>query len=165
MSRLVWVVGVVCAACGSSGDPAPAPEPVREPAPPSLAPAAAVVRNKVDMRTGWSDVATVGDCWYFSGPTGRETRLAGPITLARDGDKVTATLGGATFTGTYRDSELDLARDATHRFDDLWTTHERIHGAFKSGKITAHYHYEECEQGTHCPNHCTIEATLELAAI
>ena len=124
-----------------------------------------MVRNRVDMRTGWSDVATVGDCWYFSGPTGRDTRLAGPITLARDGDKVTATIGGATFTGTYRDSELDLARDATHHFDDLWTTHERIHGAFKSGKITAHYHYEECEQGTHCPNHCTIEATLELAAI
>jgi hypothetical protein len=159
---------VVCAACGSGDEPAPAIQPVRELAPPqpvAPAPAAAVVRNKVDMRTGWNDVATVGDCWYFSGPTGRDTRLAGPITLARDGDKVTATIGGATFTGTYRDSELDLARDATHHFDDVWTTHERIHGAFKSGKITAHYHYEECEQGTHCPNHCTIEATLELAAI
>jgi hypothetical protein len=157
---------VVCAACGSGEEPAPASEPAPpQHAAPAPVPAAAVVRNKVDMRTGWSDVATVGDCWYFSGPTGRDTRLAGPITLARDGDKVTATIGGATFIGTYRDSELDLARDATHHFDDAWTTHERIHGAFKSGKITAHYHYEECEQGTHCPNHCTIEATLELAAI
>ena len=162
------MVLVGCVACGTSSDPAPAAAPAREVALPQNAappPAPAVVRNRVDMRTGWSDVATVGDCWYFSGPTGRDTRLAGPITLARDGDKVTATIGGATFTGTYRDSELDLARDASHHFDDLWTTHERIHGAFKSGKITAHYHYEECEQGTHCPNHCTIEATLELAAI
>lgn len=163
---MVWVA---CVACGTSSDPVPTAEPAREVAPPQPAPppapVPAVVRNRVDMRTGWSDVATVGDCWYFSGPNGRDTRLAGPITLARDGDKVTATIGGATFTGTYRDSELDLARDATHHFDDLWTTHERIHGAFKSGKITAHYHYEECEQGTPCPNHCTIEATLELAAI
>ncbi|MEP6863929.1 MAG: hypothetical protein ABJE66_25095 [Deltaproteobacteria bacterium] len=168
MWRMVSVVGVACVACGSSSDPAPAAAPVREVAPPqnaAPAPAPAVVRNKVDMSTAWSDVAAVGDCWYFSGPAGRDTRLAGPITLARDGDKVTATIGGATFTGTYRDSELDLARDASHHFDDAWTTHERIHGAFRSGKITAHYHYEECEQGTHCPNHCTIEATLELAAI
>ena len=165
----MWrLVLVGCVACGTSSDPTPAAAPAHEVALPqnaAPAPVPAVVRNRVDMRTGWSDVATVGDCWYFSGPTGRDTRLAGPITLARDGDKVTATIGGATFTGTYRDSELDLARDATHHFADLWTTHERIHGAFKSGKITAHYHYEECEQGTHCPNHCTIEATLELAAI
>lgn len=117
------------------------------------------------MQASWRDVAAFSDCWYFSGPNGRDTRLAGPITLARDGDRVTATLGGATFTGTYRDRELDLARDATHRADDVWTTHERIRGAFEAGKISAHYHYEECERGTHCPNHCTIEATLELAAI
>jgi hypothetical protein len=166
MWRMVLVAGV---ACGQASDPAPAPAPVAAPTPSSPAPAPArapaSVRNRVDMHTGWRDVATVGDCWYFSGPDGRDTKLAGPITLARDGDKVTATIGGATFTGTYRDSELDLARDATHRFDDVWTTHERIHGNFKAGKITARYHYEECEQGTPCPNHCTIEATLELAAI
>ena len=162
MWRLAFVMVV---ACGQGDDPAPpafAPAPVvAAPSPPPIP----VVRNKVDMRTAWADVAASAGCWYFSGPNGRDTRLSGPITLVRDGDKVSATIGGATFTGTYRDSELDLARDATHRFDDVWTTHERIHGAFKSGKITGHYHYEECEHGTRCPNHCTIEATLELSAI
>lgn len=162
MWRLAFAMVVACGQ-GDAPEPPPAlpPPPVVAAPPP---PAPAVVRNKVDLRTAWTDVAASAGCWYFSGPNGRETRLAGPITLVRDGDKVTATIGGATFTGTYRDSELDLARDATHRFDDLWTTHERIHGAFESGKITGHYHYEECEQGTRCPNHCTIEATLELSA-
>jgi len=164
----MWRLALVaCAAC-SQADPPPPPAPtvappeIVAPAPP---PVPAVVKNRVDMRTAWTEVAASDGCWYFSGPNGRDTRLSGPITLARDGDKVTATIGGATFVGTYRDSELDLARDATHRFDDLWTTHERIHGSFRSGKITGHYHYEECEQGTRCPNHCTIEATLELSAI
>jgi len=164
MWRLALAVCVAgCQADAPAPSPAPAPAPeVPAPAPP---PVPAVVKNRVDMRTAWTEVAVSDGCWYFSGPNGRDTRLAGPITLARDGEKVTATIGGATFKGTYRDSELDLARDATHRFDDLWTTHDRIHGAFKSGKITGHYHYEECEQGTRCPNHCTIEATLELSAI
>jgi hypothetical protein len=112
------------------------------------------------MHAGWSAIRADDTCWYFSGPNGRDTKLAGDIAFKRDGDQVTATLGGATFTGTYRDNVLQLARTSQHQADGTWTVNEKIEGDYVGGKMIARYHYDECLVGTRCPNQCTIEATL-----
>jgi len=114
------------------------------------------------MHAGWSSIHADAECWYFSGPDGRDTKLAGDISFKREGERVTATIGGATFTGTYRDNVLDLERTSQHQADGTWTVHEKIVGDYVGGRVTARYHYDECLVGTHCPNHCTIEATLSF---
>ena len=115
------------------------------------------------MHATWSKIVTVEDCWYFSGPSGRDTKLTGDAEVTRDGDRITLTLGGATFTGTYVGTELSLARKTVHDFSDPWTVQETIKGPYREGAIDAKYRYTECEHGTACPNHCTITAELRIA--
>ena len=120
------------------------------------------------MHTTWSNVLTPRDtCFYFSGPRGRDTQLVGDAVLERDGDKVTMTWGNVAFTGTYRDSVLELQRRSTHQYSGQWTTTEVIKGEYRAetGTVTAKYHYEECEQHKPCPGPCHIEADLDLGAI
>lgn len=112
------------------------------------------------MHTEWTKIRSESSCWYFSGPSGRDDRLSGDISFHRDGDQVTATIGGATFTGTYRDNVLELARKSRHSADGTWNVNETIIGDYIGGKMIARYHYDECLVGTQCPNHCKIEATL-----
>jgi hypothetical protein len=117
------------------------------------------------MHATWGAVKTdEQNCWYFSGPTGRDTKLAGDVVFDRDGPQVTMTFGGATFRGTYRDSVLDLERASTHVFDGRWTTKEHIHGDYVGGKVLARYHYEECHVGEPCPNECRIDGALVFGA-
>jgi hypothetical protein len=168
----MWRIAVVLVACSSSSEaPAPAPAPVRDeeaPPPPPPPPMKETPRATGTMHATWGVVTTVGACWYFSGPTGRDTKLVGDAQLTRDGDKVTMVFGGATFTGTFAPAagggnELRLGRTTVHDFDDPWTVTEQIHGPYREGAIIARYRYEECERGTHCPNHCTIDGELTLS--
>jgi hypothetical protein len=121
------------------------------------------------MHATWSNVNTTREsCFYFSGPRGRDNQLVGDAVLERDGDKVTMRWGNATFTGTYRDTVLDLQRKSTHSFGDQWTTTEKIHAEYhaqdEGGKLVGTYVYEECEQHQRCPGDCRIEADLDLGA-
>ena len=160
---------MVVVGCGSpSEEPVPAPAPVPREAPLPPPPPTETPRAHGTMHATWAKIVTVGDCWYFSGPNGRDTKLVGDAQLTRDGDQVTMTLGGATFTGTFAASggnagELQLGRTTLHDFDDPWTVTEKIHGPYREGAIIAKYRYVECERGTACPNHCTIDAELTLS--
>ena len=115
------------------------------------------------MHASWGTVQTDDSCWYFSGPAGRDTHLAGDVTFDRDGANVTMTFGGVTFKGTYRDSVLELERQAGYVFDGRWKTRETIKGDYLAGKVVARYHYEECLVGTKCDDRCWIDATLLFA--
>ena len=158
MWRFAWVL----VACGDPSVVAPAhhqpPTPALVPLPPPPVPSA-----HAKMHTSWGAVRTDDRCWYFSGPAGRDTHLAGEVMFDRDGANVTMTFGGVTFTGTYRDNVLDLERNASYVFDGRWMTRETIKGDYLAGKVVARYHYEECLVGTACDDHCAIDATLLFA--
>jgi hypothetical protein len=161
--RLALAIAFV--ACSSpSEEPAPAPAPLpHETPPPPPPPVKETPRATGTMHATWAKTVTVGDCWYFSGPNGRDTKLVGDAQLTRDGDKITMVLGGATFAGEFTNGELRLGRTTLHDFDDSWTVTEKIHGPYREGAIIAKYRYEECERGTTCPNHCTIDGELTLS--
>ena len=115
------------------------------------------------MKATWSKIVTVDDCWYFSGPDGRDTKLAGEVEITRDGEALTLAFGRAKFTGTIKNGELVLGRKTSGDFGDTWSIVETIRGKYLEGAVRAHYTYAECEAGTHCPNKCTLTAELVLA--
>ncbi len=126
-------------------------------------PAVPAPSTHATMHSTWGAVKTDASCWYFSGPAGATTRLAGDAVFDRDGANVTMTFGGATFKGTYRDSVLELERKAGYVYQGRWTTRETIKGAYLAGKIVAHYRYEECQLGVTCDDRCWVDANLLLA--
>jgi hypothetical protein len=152
---------MVLVACGNDppAPPPPAQAPVIAPAP-SSPPDAPPPPSHARMHATWTHIRAEEGCWYFSGPGGRDNKLEGDIAFKRDGDQVTATIGGAVFTGTYRDNVLVLERKSRHTADGTWNVDEKITGDYVGGKMVARYHYEECLVGTRCPNHCAIAATL-----
>jgi hypothetical protein len=174
--RWLWVVLVACDS-GSAAPPAPPPAPPEPAAPAAPAPAAPATQTggggapapapvptqRGNMHSHWSHIVTVDDCWYFSGPEGRDNRLAGDVELERSGDKIHMQWGNASFDGTFKAGELDLERTTTHEFGDPWSATEHIHGKYIEGAIHAKYTYKECERGTACPNKCSIDAELDLS--
>jgi hypothetical protein len=161
----MWRV-VIAVLIGCSDHTSVEQAPVAPPAPAPVAPpkpVAPVTPSHARMHATWTEIRSSGGCWYFSGPAGRDARLWGDAVFDRDGERVTMNFGGAVFAGTYRDRVLELDRTSTHVFDKTWTVTETIRGEYLAGTVTAHYHYEECERGTRCPNECTIEATLAFS--
>jgi len=108
----------------------------------------------------WSRLRTQPNCFYFSGPEGRDNRLVGPVTVERAGTAVTLHIGGATFTGTYERGELALTRRSRHDHGGAWTVVETIRGRYLEHIMRARYHYEECPVGGPCPSRCTLHADL-----
>jgi hypothetical protein len=177
----MWRVVLLVMACGHRSDP-PADamlrrEPPRPPdhwspggdpsppVPPPPPPSHPQPGNTRRMHTAWGHVNLTQDtCWYFSGPTGRDTKLAGDVVFERNGETVKMTWGAAIFTGTYRDNVLALERKGEHQFDGRWTTKETFTGDYLGGKVIGKYHYEECHVGEHCPNECRIDGELVLSA-
>lgn len=169
---------IVVAACGSSNsDPARAienkPPPPTEQKPPTAAaqvpPAAAGYADPsgtnpppplAKLRLEWSSIGTQPDCFYFSGPDGRDDHLVGDVTVDRNGSDVRLRIGDEIFTGTFRDNELAVERHSAHDFDGPWNVTETIRGRYREGLMRARYHYEECEIGQTCPGRCTIDAKL-----
>jgi hypothetical protein len=114
------------------------------------------------LHARWSHVSETNGCWFFSGPDGRDSRLAGEVGVEITGDVARVWFANAVFEGSLRDGQLDVGRVSTHDFESTWTVTERIHGSFQDGELAATYDYSECEAGTQCPNRCTIIGELDL---
>lgn len=103
-------------------------------------------------------------CFFFSGPDGRDDRLVGRVVFDRaeiENGAISLKIAGATFTGTYRDHELRVARQSTHEFSGAWKVTEELHGRVAAGVFRGEYHYEECEIAARsCPGSCTISARI-----
>lgn len=159
--------------CGSS-DPSPEvnhhlPTPAERAAAPKSsaermftepAPAPTPAERQATLTAAWSRIQTEPGCFYFSGPDGRDDRLAGPVRVERNGEDVTLTIGKAIFTGSYKAGELYAERHSSHDFYGPWTVTETLHGRYLEGIMRARYHYAECAPDQPCPGHCTIDATV-----
>ncbi len=114
----------------------------------------------------WSNVEAVDNCFFFSGPDGRDDRLVGEVrveTVELEGSALRIRIGETVFEGTYVSGTIDLVRDSTHEFDGTWKTHETLRGRQIEGELRATYRYEECELATgECPGRCTITADVTI---
>lgn len=112
----------------------------------------------------WSNVRAVDPCWYFSGPSGRDSPLGTELRVRVDAESV-LTWGKATFRGTWGSREIDVTRHARHDYEGAWIITERLVGTRTAGRVRATYTYAECEVGSACTdarNHCSIHATVDL---
>lgn len=114
------------------------------------------------LKVAWSKVKATPGCFFFSGPDGRDIQLTGMAMLSQSGTEVTLTFAKATFRGSLTDGGFEVTRRGAHDFDGPWTVEENIRGGFAGTGVVARYRYTECQQGTKCPNTCTIEAELAL---
>jgi len=109
----------------------------------------------------WSNIATVDNCFYFSGPyTGRDEQLQGVAEIAIADTHVRLHLAGALFEGTIDGDAVDLARKTTHEHEGTWTVTETITGTYRDDELRATYRYEECGPNEPCPGRCTLSADL-----
>ncbi|HET9626864.1 MAG TPA: hypothetical protein VFP84_36140 [Kofleriaceae bacterium] len=131
--------------------------------PADAAPAAPAHRTAT-MTPVWRHVTSSDNCFFFSGPDGRDDPLTSPAVVERDGEAVAITIGRATFTGTFRAGELFARRTSHHESLGAWTVTETLHGHYRDGLMTADYHYAECGPGPQgpCPARCTIDGKLAL---
>jgi hypothetical protein len=116
------------------------------------------------LEIAWSNI-TLGEpgCFYFSGPEGRDDKLAGTALVERNSGGITITVGKAVFRGAVDGSVITLTRQSTHDHDGPWLVKESIKGTLVEGGIRARYHYEECELAANeCPGPCTVDADLAL---
>lgn len=138
----------------------PAPPPVAAPRVES-APVAQRAAAPEPTPARWSNIETVENCFYFSGPfNGREEQLHGPAAIvAGDGD-VRLHLGPAVFAGTLDGETLTVSRTMPREFEGAWTVTETITGTLREGTLRAQYRYEECGPNQPCPGRCTMTADL-----
>lgn len=147
-----------CAARPSSPDSTPHPTP----SPAMPASRAAVTPQMPPAR--WSNIETVDNCFYFSGPfNGREEQLHGPATVTADGDRVRVQLGPAVFEGTLDGDAIAVARTTSREHEGAWTVTETLTGVLSDGTLRARYSYEECGPNEPCPGRCTM--TADVAAV
>lgn len=163
---VVMTTGLVGAAC--SPDHA---TPSDEPPPPAVP--RAQPRKPGAPRTltvHWDSVVAATDCFFFSGPEGRDDHLVGAVELdnaqaerGSEGDQISLRIGGATFAGTFRDLELHVTRHGVHQFHGDWSVDEQIDGRVRDGEFSGSYTYQECElaHGA-CPGRCTIAGRLRF---
>jgi len=162
----------VVAACSSKRaepEPAPAPAVRKEPAPPKEPVAGTVPRSPppaTPYQIHWSNVDIVDNCFYFSGPDGRDDKLVGEVrveTVELEGSALRIRIGATVFEGTYVAGALDLVRDSQHEFGGAWKVHETLRGRQVEGEMRATYSYEECELDTGmCPGRCTMSADVSI---
>lgn len=116
-------------------------------------------------RAEWTAVHAVDGCWYFSGPQGRDTPLAGDAQVVIADTYMRITWGKATFEGTLSGEVFTVTRRATHTFGGAWTVEEAITGRLRQHELVATYAYQECEHGKACPGNCAITANLTLGRV
>jgi hypothetical protein len=150
---VVWVVLAACSSEAATPPPPVAPEAeADEPAP---------LRDH-DLQ--WTQIVESNPgCFYFSGPTGRDNRLAGRATLERSATGVRLEVGGAQFDGTLANGEVRLRRESRHEFDGPWQAEETIVGRYTDGVLIAHYVYDECQLGRRCRHDCILTGTLRVS--
>jgi hypothetical protein len=132
-----------------------------EPAPPDAGPASPVHLSS-QLETHWFRADFPDDCFFFSGPDGRDDRLTGPASIERDGEAVSITINHAVFVGTFKNNELFAGRKSNHNYHGAWTITESLYGHYRDGTMTADYHYLECGPDGVCPSRCTIDGTLKF---
>ena len=109
----------------------------------------------------WRHVIAPEECFFFSGPEGRDDRLTGTARFEREGTTLILHIGAAEFRGRVTEGTFELARHSAHQFGGPWTVDETItSNQTIEAPIEARYHYTECEQDGECPGHCTIDATI-----
>jgi len=136
------------------------PQPFHEQAEAAARPAEAPTTIK--LRASWSNVKSTDTCWYFSGPSGRDTPLGAHVEVRRDADHAWVRWGQASFEGSWSANAIDVSRLATHTYAGTWIISERLEGRITEQAIRAKYTYDECEQGTRCPGRCRITADVAL---
>jgi hypothetical protein len=159
--RAVVLIAAACGACGDDAEPARREEPV---IPVQLTPPRIIAPMIARREARWENVEAA-NCVFFSGPNGRDTRLAGPVQIVREPtDEVELRFvdANATFTGAFRRGELTLERRTDYNnYGDAWKTTETIRGQLAGGVMRTRYHYEECKVGDPpCPGTCIIDADL-----
>jgi hypothetical protein len=117
--------------------------------------------NTTTFKVAWEDVVTTNGCFFFSGPNGRDDQLVGTAVFQRNGSELKVTINNVVFRGTLRDDGFSVSRKSRHDYGGPWEVDETITGPRPvEGSIRATYRYTECEQGTKCPNICTIKGTI-----
>ncbi len=116
----------------------------------------------------WTKVDATRDCFFFSGPDGRDDKLVGEVHVeaidrGAEGARVSLRIGTALFNGSYIDGQLSVSRSSQHDFGGPWAVTEHVNGTLRDGRIHASYSYQECDRRTHaCPGRCKINRTLEF---
>lgn len=123
------------------------------------------MRVTVSQSVHWDHVTTAPDCFYFSGPEGRDDSLVGTAVIERNDTRVRVTINTATFEGSYREGTLDLMRVSPHEYDGAWLVLETLHGSVRDGAMTAHYRYTECDAAHECPGRCALSGDVTFRAI
>lgn len=182
--RCAWVVGVLAVvgckepagssaktsrATPPSATPLPAapsngsanpPRPFRQHAEASPASSATTVLR---YRATWANVVSVTpSCWFFSGPSGRDTPLGDRLSVRIEAGHAWLTWDKAAFEGTWGADTVDMFRLATHDYLGAWVISERLVGSVKEKGIHAKYTYNECQEGATCPGECSITADVLL---
>ncbi|CAN5837935.1 hypothetical protein BH11MYX3_BH11MYX3_47280 [soil metagenome] len=159
-TRRLACTALVLLGCSNNEDHTEVPAPA--PAPEIAAPPSPRVRPPVTVH--WSNVVRTDNCWFFSGPEGRDDQLVGDVrveTVEREGERIRVRIGTATFEGTYARGQLALGRSSDHDYNGAWSTTEVIRGQLTGRRLEARYRYEECEIATRtCPGRCTITGDL-----
>ena len=165
----VLVLAALVAACGRTETTPPAgAAPIASgsasavEAPPAAAPPPP---SEFRFTAAWSKVVASQNCFFFSGPDGRDDKLVGTIIVRRDEpDRIELRFGDAVFTGTATNGELNAVRESTHDSEGTWRVRETLKGRIRAEReMHAKYRYEECQVGAPCPGQCRIDAELTFA--
>jgi len=130
---------------------------------PQLAPVAETPNpNTTTFKVSWDNVRATDGCFFFSGPNGRDDQLVDTAVFERNGTELTVTINKkVVFKGSLTKDGFSVARKSQHDYGGPWTVDESIAGPRPvEGSLRASYRYNECEQGTKCPNQCTITGTI-----
>lgn len=163
-------LGAVTACSSKHTEPEPAPQPApaargsAEHVPPTGTVPRAVPPRPHQIH--WSNVQTPDDCFFFSGPEGRDDQLVGEVrveTVELEGSALRLRIGTTLFEGTFVNGAIDVARDHRYQFDGAWKTRETLRGRLVDDELRATYRYEECELATgDCPGRCTITGDVTI---
>lgn len=160
MRALGCLALLVTGACAAS----PPPRVVAPPVDVQRRPASPPAPTKPRPPARWSNIETVDNCFYFSGPfDGREEQLHGPATVVVEGDRVRLQLGPAVFDGTLDGDALAVTRTTQREYEGTWTVTETVTGTLRDGTLRARYRYEECGPNEPCPGRCTMTADVVAA--
>jgi len=135
------------------------PQPFHEQAEAAARPAEAPTTIK--LRASWSNVKSTDTCWYFSGPSGRDTPLGAHVEVRRDATRVGALGAGIVRRLVERQCDRCLsARDAHVRghVDHLRAPRGPDHRAGHSREV----HVRRVRAGHAVPGRCRITADVAL---
>ena len=117
----------------------------------------------IEVAVTWAVSEATPGCFFFSGPgrLGRNDSL-GSRACVTPGPRPVISFGSAVFHGSPR----GIQRRSTHVHGGPWTVDEALSGGLSGdGRFEGAYQYTECQQGSPCPGHCRIRATVSFTPI